>query len=284
MGSTYKLTSIVPAAMVAATIAAPGMASAADLLIDPPVIEAPEVITKAAGGWYLRGDITYDFQDTDEPMFATNQTVNTFTTASVDDAFDLGIGIGYQITENFRVDLTGDYIFETDFDGTTTGSCGTFDGTLAGTVAGTQNTTLINCTSVDTSSYTAFKLLANAYFDLGNYNGFTPYVGAGIGGAYVDWDGLSNAATCTAVAGVTCPVGGIPVDQHAGASQWRFAWAAHLGFSYDISHNVKLDLGYSYSKIEDGEFFNFLDGSGVQGYDKGIDSHVIHAGVRNSFW
>jgi len=285
MGSTYKLTSIVPAAMLAAAVAAPGAANAADLLIDPPVVEAPEVVTKAAGGWYLRGDITYDQHDTDNPMYSTSQTEVTFTSADLDDSFDLSLGIGYQINENFRVDLTGEYVFESNFRGSTAGFCD-----AAALAAGD-----LNCTSVDTSSFTAFKLLANAYVDLGNYNGFTPYIGAGIGGAHVTWNNLTNASTCTQSAGIgtACPTTGdytgtaassTATYVHGGAESWRFAWAAHLGFSYDVSHNTKIDLGYTYSRIEGGDMFKWLDGSGTQGYDKGIDSHVFRAGVRYSFW
>ncbi|MDZ7823233.1 MAG: hypothetical protein U5K75_03775 [Ahrensia sp.] len=49
------------------------------------------------------------------------------------------------------------------------------------------------------SSFTALTALANAYVDLGTFNGYiTPYVGAGIGGARVTWSNLSNTAceTC----------------------------------------------------------------------------------------
>ena len=58
--------------------------------------------------------------------------------------------------------------FDSDFDGSTSGICG-------GVV----------CASTDHSSYSAWLLLANAYADIGTWYGFTPYVGAGIGGAHV---------------------------------------------------------------------------------------------------
>ena len=70
MGSTKKMMAILPAAVLAAAIAQTGSASAADLLVDPPVYEAPEIVTKAAGGWYLRGDITYDFHEVDNPTYS----------------------------------------------------------------------------------------------------------------------------------------------------------------------------------------------------------------------
>ena len=124
MGSTKKLTSMVPVALLVAGLAAPQMANAADLLIDPPIIEAPEVVTQQSGGWYLRGDITYDIHSMDNPMYSAGGTELTFATAETSEAFDIGLGVGYQINENFRVDLTGEYLFSSDFRGTTVGTCG----------------------------------------------------------------------------------------------------------------------------------------------------------------
>lgn len=282
MGSSKKLMSIVPVAFLAAGIALPGMAQAADLLIDPPVVEIPEVVTPQPGGWYLRGDITYDFHSMDTPNYSTSGTEVWFTSADVEDSFDIGFGLGYQINENFRVDLTGEYVFSADFTGSTSGFCD-----AAALAAGE-----INCASTDESSFTAFKVLANAYVDLGNFNGLTPYVGAGIGGAHVSWDALNNTATCTQIV-VVCPTAGgftgtaassTSTSVHGGTESWRFAYALHAGFSYDIAHNTKLDFGYTYSHITGGDMFQWLDGSGTQGYDDGIDSHIIRAGIRYQIW
>ena len=280
MSSTKKLTSIW-AAVLSAGIAMPMAANAADLLVDPPVIEAPEV--KSAGGWYLRGDITYDTYEMDNPNFSVpGGTQVSFASADTDDAFDIGFGVGYQFNEYFRADLTGEYVFSSDFTGSTTGFCD-----AAAEAAGE-----LNCASVDTSSFTAFKVMANAYVDLGKFNGITPYVGAGIGGAYITWDSLTNAGTCTQIT-VACPTGtgytgdatsSTFTDVHSGESSWRFAWALHAGASYDISHNTKLDFGYTYSRIEGGDMFQWLDGSGTQGHDEGFDSHVFRAGIRYQIW
>ena len=269
MSSTTKLNTIW-AAVLAAGVAMPMTANAADLLVDPPVVEAPEV--KSAGGWYLRGDITYDYYEMDTPNYSVpGGTQVDFASADADEAFDIGFGIGYQFNENFRADLTGEYVFESDFNGSTIGNCG-------GTAA--DGVTLQNCSSVDTSSFTTFKVMANAYVDLGQFNGITPYVGAGLGGAYVTWDSLTNAATCDAGA-----IGCTPfTDVHQGESSWRFSWALHAGASYDISHNTKIDFGYTYNRIEGGDMFQWLDGSGTEGHDDGFDSHVFRAGLRYQIW
>ena len=274
---------------LAAGIALPGAAHTADLLVDPPVLEAPEVVTPVNKGWYLRGDITYDFHDMDNPHYNLPGAggVTDFTSAELDDSFDIGVGIGYQFNDYFRADLTGEYVFSSDFRGSTSGVCP--DENPGDGLPGSP------CVSTDTSSWSAFKLMANAYVDLGKFHGFTPYVGAGIGGAYVMWDDLENTANCTPGAGASpCPTAasGYTVnganssrtDTHDGVSSWRFAWAVHAGFSYDISHNTKIDLGYTYNRIEGGEMFEWLDGSGTQGYDKGFDEHIIRAGLRYQIW
>lgn len=275
MGSTKKLLAIMPAAVMAATVA--NSAFAADLLVEPP-IEAPEIVTHSSGGWYLRGDITYDIHELEGAHYTTGWGNTSFATTEVDNAFDIGVGIGYQINENFRVDLTGEYVFGAEFRGTTRGYCD---------YAAYANGDL-NCSSVDVAEFDALKLLANAYVELGNYSGFTPYLGAGIGGAYVTWDDLRSTNTCTWSGATNCP-GGVAGSTttyatQGGTESWRFAWAFHAGFAYDLTHNVKLDLGYSYSRIEGGDMFQWANIGGTQGYDEGIDSHVIKAGIRYQIW
>src|SRR5690606_10112254 len=151
-----------------------------------------------------------------------------FDSTDLKGALSIGGGVGYQITRYLRTDFTADYWFDADFRGTTTGvSCTPGGGP---------------CSSVDTSAFSALLLMANAYVDLGTYHGVTPYVGAGIGGAYVQWDDLVNDATTGLVV-------------HEGASNWRFAWALMAGASYCLTENLQLDAGYRFTRIEGGRMF-----------------------------
>ena len=269
-----KLATVACLATLATTTALPALA--ADLLVDPPVIEAPEVPVKS-GGWYLRGDIGYGFRSMrDNPMYSVGGTGTelTFTSGEVEDSMELSLGIGYQVNDYLRVDATAGYVFENEFNGSTASG----DPCAAGYTAGTT------CVSTDSSSYTAFKLMANAYVDLGNFSGFTPYVGAGIGGWHVKYDDLTNAARCVNGAAACQPTDVGFTDVHDGASSWRFAWALHAGFSYSLTHALALDVGYSYNRVEGGAMFDWLDGSGTQGYDKGFSDHTIRAGLRYQLW
>lgn len=284
----FKLRHLLTSAVFALSVST--SAQAADLLMDPPM-EAPEIITKPAGGWYLRGDISYASHEVDEIYYGVYADPGNlhFTRADLETSFGLQGGIGYQINENFRVDATLGYKFKSTFSGSTG------DGTApcpANVALGLPNNQVAatTCISDDSTSMSAYTIMANGYFDLGNFNGFTPYVGAGIGGAYVSWDTLTNRFVCTSQGGDCNNVAG-PVT-HPGEDGWRFAYALHAGVSYDISHSLKLDFGYSYDRIEGGRMFGWDAGStngtnnklGPQGHDRGITDHVFHAGLRYQIW
>ncbi|WP_163265556.1 outer membrane protein [Chelativorans alearense] len=253
-----------PAVAAAAFAFATG-AYAADIY-EPPVVETPppQFVEKqvAAGGWYLRGDINYHWSELRDAEFITYGPppgTNGFTSDDLDGAMSLGAGVGYQITPYLRTDFTADYWFESDFRGSTSGTC--LDGDP--------------CTSSDSSSYEALLLMANAYVDLGTYHGVTPYVGAGIGGAYVKWDDLTNITEDGEFV-------------HKGGKDWRFAWSLMAGASYCLTENLQLDAGYRFTRIEGGRMFEEFSPGGVSigagpGFDDGFNVHEARAGLRYSF-
>src|SRR6185436_1854935 len=73
--------------------------------------------------------------------------------------------------------------------------------------------------------------LANGYLDLGSWSGFTPYVGAGAGVAYINTYDYINT---------TLPVG----ESVKTASKTNFAWAWTVGVSFQVTPNWAFDLGY----------------------------------------
>ena len=254
-------------ALVAVLIASAAMPVLAADMVEPPVVEAPPVYEPVHefGGWYIRGDIDYHwstFNGADYITYGVDGIGNpvpgtgAFDFGDLDGAFSIGGGVGYQITRYLRTDLTADYWASSDFSGGTSGVC-----------AGGP------CTSNDSSSYTTWLLLANAYADLGTWSGFTPYVGAGIGGAHVKWDDLHNT-----IDGVT--------TVHEGSQNWRFAWALMAGTSYCLSDRLKLDVGYRYSHINGDRMFELAPTTGPgagPGFDDGFDVHEARAGLRYQF-
>jgi opacity protein-like surface antigen len=213
----------------------------------PPAYEQPADV----GGWYIRGDIDYhksrfggaDYVTYGLPAGGTG----SFDTGSLKGAFSAGAGVGYQITNHFRADFTGDYWFKSKFNGST--SCG-------------------SCFSTEVGHFSALLLMANAYADLGTWHGVTPYVGAGIGGAHVKWDSISDPNT---------------TEFNPGSSNWRFAYALMAGASYCLTDRVKLDVGYRYSHIQGGRMFEFDASSAGPGFDHGFNTHEARGGLRYQF-
>ncbi len=247
------------------------LANAADL-IEPPIVEVvPEVRTIHTGGWYLRGDIGYTHGKVEDVRYyqGTPTLTGAFETHDLGDSWALGGGIGYQVNDYFRVDLTLDHNFATDFTGSSA------SGVVCGAVVAVGT-----CSYSDNAELGITTLLANGYIDLGNYSGFTPYVGAGIGGAIVHWSDLTNTEYEDAN-----PANSV-TSIHGGNGEWRFAYALHAGVSYDLTSNMKLDAGYTFKHIDGGHMFNFEAGnanSGQQGFDGDIKLHTVRAGLRWNF-
>src|SRR6218665_3984453 len=99
---------------------------AADIY-QPEVIEAPvqEAIIET-GGWYLRGDTGRSYNKLRGAKYfqGSNDRVREFDSTDLKSGFTLGGGVGYQINEHFRTDVTLDYMFKSKFKGSTSGGCG----------------------------------------------------------------------------------------------------------------------------------------------------------------
>lgn len=233
-----------------AGIAAP--AWAADL-IEPVVEEAPaEPVYQPVdvGGWYIRGDLDYHWTDMKgAPRYITAPGgYNEFTSYKLRGAPSLGLGVGYQVNDHFRVDLTGDYWFKSKFRGSTACAGG--------------------CTSDEHSNMSTYLLMANAYADIGTWNGFTPYVGAGIGGAHIKWDRVYDPNT---------------TETNPGSKNWRFAYSLMAGASYCLTDHWKVDAGYRFTHIQGGRMFEYDTSSSGPGFDKGFNVHEVRGGLRYQF-
>ena len=263
---TFKKTILLTAAMIAI---AP-VANAADII--PDVIDAPqEIVAQSNTGWYLRGDIGYGSLKSDGVIYhqGTASLTGEFERHDLDDTWMLGAGVGYQVTDYFRVDATIDHYFKTDFNGSS--ATGATTCTLTGATV---------CDFTDNAELTVTTYMMNAYLDLGTYSKITPYVGFGVGAAQLHWTDLINSEIC--VTGCT----GSVATSHFGEADLRFAYALHAGASYDINANWKWDAGYSYTHIEGGPMFHFEAGNantGRQGYDTGLDIHAFKLGLRYQF-
>ena len=108
-------------------------------------------------------------------------------------------------------------------------------------------------------------LLANVYWDVTEWNGFTPYVGLGAGVAFLKTEGKFTAT------------------DHTSAS-WHdtdtvFAGQVGLGFSYAFTESVSADLGYRFLMLDKGE-------AGEQGltlHSRENYAHQVMLGLRVTF-
>ena len=279
--------------MLALGIMACGHAIAADY--DPPVFveEAPAeeyVPVEVGSGWYLRGDIGYAFKaDIGDVRYRTFSAAPppgsygsaSFDSAELDKEFTFSGGVGYRFTDFLRADATVEN-FRGDFSGSTSSAQPCIDPASDPAFAGT------GCRTNDSSAYSAWSIMANGYVDLGTYVGLTPYLGAGLGYSHVRWSDLRNSAFCT---GATCPTSTeIFNSSHSGEKSWRLTYALMAGAAYDISKNLKLDLGYKYKRIDGGDMFGFdapsrfAGARGVQGTEDGFSTHEVKVGLRYELW
>lgn len=207
--------------LVALALAAPGAAMAADM---PDIgFAPPPEVQEFGSNWYLRGDIGYVWHD--KPSLAVAGVTEDdiawgpyrLGDVSVDDTWSIGFGFGVKPTEWLRFDFTADYRSEADFSGKTLGT--TFGG-----------------------SADSWVLLANAYIDLGTWDGITPYVGAGIGGASLLPHGVNDGDVTAGFDG-----------------EWALAWGLMAGASIALSPNWAIDVGYRYLSIDDMDFRDSAD-------------------------
>jgi|GEM_PF-411235 len=246
-------------------------------------------------GWYLRGDVGFASLNLSkvEKQVSYIDSVSgdivydggSFYSSELDSSWTISAGLGYQVSNSLRVDAILSHIGEVDFkgDSSTSGS-----GYSCNLIDGQTDDDGDTCTTVDSATFSATIGMANAYIDLGNFAGFTPYIGGGIGGAYVHWSDMKNDTRCDATGSNCTSTAGLSYENefdgvHGNKSGWRFAYAAHAGASYQITNSMKFDAGYSFTNISGGDMFGFAVGDGVQGRHGDIQVHEVKAGIRYSF-
>lgn len=179
----------------------------------------------AAGNCYVRGDAGFSLSGDPEVTWpVTNNNGNLITdevtTLDMQNTWLIegGVGCGSG-SRGFRGEVMAGIHGDRDF----TGEPGPWNPTGPGPADDPMHI-----------SITSYTLMVNGYKDLGNFGGFTPYLGAGIGIAYNVVDDVSftdNPAL---------------VNQIHGDKDIAFAWALMAGVGYQLSHSTVLDLGYRY--------------------------------------
>jgi opacity protein-like surface antigen len=239
-------------AVVATTIST--AAFAADLA-PPMMYKAPPEVAETSG-WYLRGDIgvginTFNLQFQQN---ALNNSNFAFDHSSMADTTFIGGGLGYELNNWLRFDATLEYRARTQFNafGQYTFGGGTFGDQYQGYIKSVVG-------------------LANVYVDLGSWWCLTPYVGAGIGGAYNSVADFTDIGIGTSGAGIGLNV-----------SKWSPAYAFYAGVDYTVTPNFKIGMEYrylNYGSITDS--INCIGGCNADSYRFGsLSSQDIMVGFR----
>jgi opacity protein-like surface antigen len=213
----------------------------------PPQMYAPPPVDDF-GGWYLRGDIGMtttstklhnDLYDT-LPANATLQHLGH----GFDGGMSYGLGVGYQVNNWFRADITGEYRSKVSFHGNDYLTF-TPGGFLGDTYQG---------------GYKSWVGLVNVYADLGTWWCITPFIGAGVGGASIHTTGFTDNGVANGSYGSYFA---------EGATTTNFAWAAHAGLAYKVNNNFTVELAYRYLDM----------GSAVHGRGRSYDG--TNAGISS---
>lgn len=235
----------IAAMIVTGLLLAPGAGRAADL---PHIASMKDTFgpgaAAGAGPCYLRADTGYSWAGNGDVTGAGPIVTGAVTNVSIGDTWLIegGIGCGSG-SRGLRGELVLGYHGDRDVDGTP----------ASGVVTALA-------TSVD-----SLALMVNGYYDLGNFRGFVPYLGAGLG---IAWNSTDD---------VTLTPGGVRLG---GDSDSSFAWALMAGVGYQVSERAILDLGYRY--IDLGEAASGAGGTApVRLHD--LAAHEIKVGLRYHF-
>jgi opacity protein-like surface antigen len=221
--------------------------SAADLLPAAPMLDREEVV-EVGNGWYLRGDIGYvDYNRVRDIPFGPVGTTG-LTETRIEEAVSFGGGIGYQLTNMLRADITIDHRLGATFSG----------------IRPDPLATIRDVADLESTTY-----LVNGYLDLGNWSGVIPYIGAGVGAAS---NRLTNVSRETTVGDTFTRVN---VPSYTAAN---FAWALMAGAAVDLGSGVKVDLGYRYMHLGDAR--TRLEGVQAGIRTKDINAHEFRVGAR----
>jgi opacity protein-like surface antigen len=230
----------------AAVIATTSLVHAADLLPPAPALEpAPPMSAPEFSGWYLRGDVGMAVQSGSlSPSISPNPLIgapadafNSFYNPSLSASALFDVGVGYQINNWFRVDVTGEYRGGGHFQA------------LQQVGIPSTSTQFADFYRGDVSSLIG---MVNGYVDLGTWWCITPFVGAGVGIANNRLSGVTDTGFAYIGPGATgSPTGGFLSD----GSKNSLAWSLMAGLDFNVTENLKLELGYrylDYGKLQSG--------------------------------
>ncbi len=233
-----------------------------------------EEMVEFATNWYVRGDLAYA-QET-FPKISPDPTFGS--SPSVLNTYSAGVGIGYKVNHWFRTDLILDYRSIIHAVGSGATPCQVV---LPSVITGLPTIGPDTCAGHFDTEIRRWDLLANGYLDLGTWDGFTPYIGAGAG---VTWAQINQSVNFTLGNGLpcqaTCAIGGnvfADFDRRQSNTNYKFAWALMAGVAIAMTDHAQLDIGYRYLDL--GSFTGLSSVTGTSVTQR-VRANEVRAGVR----
>lgn len=289
-----KITTLVGLGAVAiASAASLSPATATDLygtrgsIKDAPIVDMP--VRAAAGPCYFRADLGYSLGRDPKGSWPVSNITRTFdasgnqvdytdsyvgdsiTNTSMENSWFGGVGIGCGMGSR---GLRGELMYNVHGHRKLDGVPHNFSVTniyLTPPAAPTPDVPVVD--DPVHSSLKSHTLMLNAYYDLGNWRGVVPYVGAGVGVAY---NQLSETYFTQNV---------YLTNRIEGDSKLSLAWSLMAGIGWQISDSAILDFGYRYmdfGKAQSGR----MDSAGflnpIVRYDD-LTAHEFKIGLRYHF-
>jgi len=307
-------------AIAAAALVGIAMAStpslAADLFGTAPPMTYPDQESPQAevgSNWYLRGDIggsldpsaSFSMAGVSTPAAGLGVLPFASSVGSSNDHIDFSadVGVGYRFNNWVRGEVTYEYREGPGGGNSNTVIC-PYALTAVGVSGYLYNTANTCDGNIDLKQHNN-TTLANVYVDLGNYWGFTPYVGAGAGlnanvtsgsVAYTETVGGAPYAGNLGTGGGTNPQvwvnsGGTAISPQPNIpfaqQNWNRsiynvkytpAWALMGGVGIQLTPSATLDIGYRYLNAGDTTtLINPQTGSSVK---QSNTSQEVHIGIR----
>jgi len=259
-------------------------AHSADLAVASPTLAMDAAQYEVTTGWYIRGDLGESLGVTPAVGAATiavpppgdpNTSMSPIYGSSVSKKnTTFGVGFGYDFGFGFRADATFDHYtrLSNSYSGTVICPYGATTVAPGGVPAGILYDPTNTCTGLAQLSTMNNVALANAYYELPGFFGFSPYVGGGAGLNFMQATGSlgytktigggNYSADTTPAAGtpaVWVNAAGAPITPAPavtfGNQNWSrtfsqtkttMAVALMAGAAYHFNQWVTVDLGYRF--------------------------------------
>jgi opacity protein-like surface antigen len=202
-------------------------------------------------GVYVAPKFTYSFQTMDD-VAAKGNGIDYSLSDGDDSTAGVALAVGYDFGVKFdvpvRVELEYAYRGENKESWNTTSGADSLEGSM---------------------KVHAQTLFVNAYYDFKNDTAFTPYVGFGIGAAFLD---TKNS--------IDLVYGGNTYDASASNTETNFAWNVGAGVAYELTKSWDIDFGYRFVDMGQAE------GGKINGAVHGeadVTAHEFALGLRYTF-